>query len=197
MKSTKYFLSVFILSALFILAGCGDDDAPEAENEEEVINEVSLVFTPVDGGTTLTFNYVDPDGEGTAAPTQDKITLAANTEYTLNVFLKNTVGDADEDITEEVSEEGEEHMLFYGWTEGLFATPAGNGNIDNRSDNVAYVDFDVNGLPVGLETKWKTGDAATGSFRLVLKHQPDVKSATSTVSDGESDIDLDWEIEIQ
>lgn len=197
MKFLKYLFSAFAVLSLLVLTSCGDDDAPEAENEEEVINEVTFIFTPEGGGNTLTFSYTDPDGEGTTAPTQDKITLAANTEYTLSVTLKNTVGDANEDITAEVSEEGEEHMFFYGWTDGLFALPTGNGNIDNRSDKVAYVDFDSNGLPVGLQTTWNTGDAATGTFTIILKHQPDIKTATSTATDGESDIDLDWEIEIQ
>ena len=29
-----------------------------------------------------------------------------------------------------------------------------------------------------------------GTFRIVLKHQPDIKSATSTVNDGGTDVDL-------
>lgn len=193
MKQLFNFLAVF---SLLVAAGCSDDDAPAAENEEEVINEVILTFTP-EGGSSVSFTYNDPDGEGTDAPTQDKIVLNDNTQYYMTVTLKNTVGDADENITEEVEEEGDEHMFFYGWTNGLFQAPSGDGNIDNSSDPVAYGDFDVNTLPIGLETAWKTGGPASGTFRMILKHQPDIKSEISTSGDGESDIDLEWDIEIQ
>lgn len=198
MKSMKYALSLFAMLSLLIFTGCGDDDAPAAENEEEEINKAILTFTPEAGGTILTFTYEDPDGAGTDPAVQDKIILVDNTEYIMTVQLKNTVGGANDDITTEVAEEGDEHMIFYGWTDGLFALPSGDGNIDNRSaQTVAYGDFDGNGQPIGLITTWRTGDAASGTFKMMLKHQPNIKSATSTAQDGETDVELDWEIEIQ
>jgi len=54
-------------------------------------------------------------------PTQDKI-IYADTEYSMVITLKNTVGDANEDITTEVEEETN-MMIFYGWTNG-FCPPA-------------------------------------------------------------------------
>ena len=100
-----------------------------------------------------------------------------------------------EDITEEIAEEDEEHMFFFAWTEGLFASPEGDGNIDNRDDPVDYNDEDENGLPVGLSTTWTTGDSVpSGTFQVVLKHQPDIKSETSTVDDGGTDIDLTFDV---
>ncbi|MEL7428310.1 MAG: hypothetical protein AAFN81_35420, partial [Bacteroidota bacterium] len=41
-----------------------DPDAPPCENEEEIITDVILTFTPVDGGTPVTAAAQDPDGEG-------------------------------------------------------------------------------------------------------------------------------------
>ena len=80
----------------------------------------------------------------------------------------------------------------------MFTDPDGDGNIDSRDDTVNYEDEpDENGYPVGLETSWTTGVAGSGTFRVVLKHQPDIKSASSSVSDGESDVDITWDISVQ
>jgi hypothetical protein len=64
---------------------------------------------------------------------------------------------------------------------------------------VNYNDFDENSLPVGLSTSWTTEcveENVSGKFRLVLKHQPDIKSATSTAEDGGTDLDLEWDINV-
>jgi len=177
--------------------GCGDDDIPEAENEEEIITDVTLTFTPAGGGTAIIASAQDPDGEG---PEELQITkdieLEANTSYVLTLALENSI--EGESITEEVEEESDEHMFFFGWTSGLFSDPTGDGNIgsSSRNDPMNYDDKDVNDLPVGLTTSWTTGDAASGSFQLILKHQPGSKSATSTSEDGESDIDITWNVSI-
>ena len=66
---------------------------------------------------------------------------------------------------------------------GYLDDPDGDGNIDNRDDPVNYGDMDDGGLPVGLLTDWTTACTVEGNvtdiFRVVLKHQPDIKSATS------------------
>lgn len=194
------YLALLLLATMGFMASCSDDDdAPEAENEEEVINEVTLTFTPAAGGTPLSFTYNDPDGEGTAAAEQDDIVLAANTIYSMSITFKNTVGDNNEDITEEVEEEGHEHQIFFGWTGALFSNPTGLGNIGagNQDNPVNYQDTDLDGLPIGLETVWETDEPTSGTFRIMLKHQPDIKTATSSSEDGESDVDLQWNIEIQ
>ena len=99
-----------------------------------------------------------------------------------------------------VEEEADEHQFFFEWTDGVFSNPTGNGNIDNKSDPVNYgSSVDSNGLPLGLTTSWTTSTTATTgtkSFRILLKHQPEIKSATSTSADGESDLDLSFTISI-
>jgi hypothetical protein len=176
-----------------------DPTAPSCENEEEIITDVILTFTPVDGGEPVIARAQDPDGEGVLdLEVLDDIVLDESTTYILTIKLLNSI--EDEDITEEIEEEADEHMFFFGFTEGLFRSPSGDGNIDNRADNINYLDFDDDGLPLGLSTRWVTAcleeGNKTGTFRVVLKHQPGVKSATSTVEDGETDIDLTWNIRI-
>ncbi|MFP4092099.1 MAG: hypothetical protein ACLFUB_16650 [Cyclobacteriaceae bacterium] len=192
--------SFFLLMSLGILltTACEDDDLPPEENEEEVVTDVILTFTPEGGGTAVEATAQDPDGEGVQPlAVVNDIVLAPNTTYTLTMELENSI--ADESITEEIDEEDEEHMFFFGWTDGLFTDPSGDGNIGdgNRSEPVNYNDFDDNNLPLGLSTDWTTGDAATGTFRVILKHQPDIKTATSDSQDGESDVDLTWDLIIE
>ncbi|MDQ3394591.1 MAG: hypothetical protein M3512_10840 [Bacteroidota bacterium] len=198
MKKLNYFLGLGLLLGVMTLAGCSkDDEAPAAENEEEIITDVTLTFTPAGGGPAITAVAQDPDGQGPEdLKVVSNIALAANTTYTLKLDLQNSI--AGESITEEVNEEAGEHMFFFGWTSGLFSNPTGDGNIGagNRDNPVNYNDRDDAGFPLGLETTWTTGDAETGSFRVILKHQPNIKTATSTSNDGESDIDITWDITI-
>lgn len=191
----NYLLFGLIVSAAFV-SSCGDDDAPPAENEEEVIDLVRLTFTPQGGGTAIVVDATDPDGEGAADFVLENIDLNTSTTYTLALELQNT--EEGENITEEIEEEDDEHMFFFSFTTDIFSDPAGNGNIDSRADDVNYNDQDANGQPVGLSTSWTTSDVASssGDFRVVLKHQPGIKTATSTAGDGESDIDLTFTINI-
>lgn len=198
MKYFNHYLPVAILFSLLVLSGCTDDDVPEEVNEEEIVTDIILSFTPEGGGSVITATAKDPDGQGPKdIEIVTDIVLAADTQYTLTIALENSV--AGESITEEIEEEADEHMFFFAWTEGFFTSPEGDGNIDNREGKVNYQDFDENSLPVGLETTWTTGVtvSSNGTFRIVLKHQPDIKSATSTVNDGESDVDLTWGLSVQ
>ena len=200
MKTNTFFLAALLTGALLFVS-CGDDDPapPAEENAEEVITDVTLTFTPDGGGTVVIATAQDPDGDGPLAldVTQD-IELAANTTYVMTIGLLNAEDPNDvEDITEEVQEEAGEHMFFFAWSNDVFSDPTGDGNTDARDDLVNYNDQDGGGLPLGLSTDWTTGDAGSGTFRVVLKHQPDgIKTASSGVNDGDSDIDITWDITV-
>jgi len=166
--------------------------------EEEVINEIVLTFTPVGGGDAVTATWFDSDGDGVANPTIEDINLASNTEYELAISLANTLGMEVEDITGEIREEDDEHMFFFGFTNDIFTNPSGDGNIDNRQDALVYNDQDDNGNPVGLLTNWNTSGPtmSAGNFRLVLKHQPDLKTDNSDSTVGGTDVDISFAINI-
>jgi hypothetical protein len=198
------FVKVLVVAAailsLTVLTSCDDDD-PVKEDTPELITKATLTFTPTGGGTAVTASATDPDGEGVQDIEIDgPINLSANTSYTLTILLINELadpGDAEYNITEEVEEEGDEHMFFFSWTNNVFSDPTGNGNIDNRADDVNYNDEDVNGEPVGVETLWTTSTVSSGKFRVVLKHQPELKTATSTSDLGETDLDIEFDINVE
>jgi hypothetical protein len=196
-------LTLFTLSFMILatLLSCDGND-PVKEDTPELITKATLTFAPTGGGSTVTVTATDPDGEGVKDLTVDgPINLAGNKTYSLSITLINELAnptDAAYNITEEVREEGAEHMLFFGWTNNVFANPAGNGNIDARADAVNYSDADANNLPIGLTTSWTTaGSALSGKFRVMLKHQPDSKSATSSSSVGETDLDIEFTLNVQ
>ena len=200
MKTNKSLFYLFFLLGFGLVVSCGDDDGPDPmdDEDEEAITELVLTFTPTGDGDVVTATWLDADGDGVGEPTIDEIDLVEGTEYTLTMTLANTLEDPDEDITAEIQEEDDEHIFFFGFTENIFSDPAGDGNIDNRGDELNYNDQDENGFPVGLSTTWTAGahtDAA-GEFTVVLKHQPDLKTATSDATVGGTDIDATFPINI-
>ena len=201
---THFTLSISLLAlATSVLFSCEPKD-PEKEDTPELITRVTLTFTPTDGSAVIEVNASDPDGEGVAdIAADDDIVLNGSKTYDLSVSLFNDlaeVGSPDYNLSNEVKEEGDEHLLLFGWTEGLFSTPSGNGNIDNRTDPVIYTDNDMKNLPLGLTTRWttaSTGLPASGTFRLILKHQPGQKTAASGNSIGETDLDVTFTVIVQ
>ncbi|WP_299535683.1 GTP cyclohydrolase [Ulvibacterium sp.] len=204
LKNLRFLTLLF--AAILVVSCSDDDDNPPEENIPEVFTDVTLVFTPTGGGTTVRATAEDPDGEGIAdLMVNDEITLAANTTYTLTLEILNDLPDPDEDIGDEIAEEDDEHQFFFAFTDGAFSDPTGDGNIgaSNAADPINYMDEDSDaqdgsGNPVGLVTEWTTGDAQSGaSFTINLQHQPDVKTATSTSEDGDTDFDLTFVLNIE
>lgn len=169
-----------------------DPDAPPCENEEEIITDV--VLTWISASDTVVARARDPDGEGPLdLEILDDIELTEGTTYMLFITVLNEI--EGEDLTDEIQGEADEHMFFFAFSEGIFSDPSGDGNIDIRSDPVNYLDLDENDLPVGLSTEWTTASSMnSGTFQIILKHQPGTKSTTSTSQDGATDIDLTFNI---
>lgn len=202
MKSFLKILNPFLLAATIIcLSTCKNED-PTPENIPELITKVILKFSPVGGGSSITVTATDPDGGGVQDIEVDgPINLLKGSQYTLSLELINELylpGDADYNITEAVEQEGEEHQFFFGFDEGVFSSPTGMGNIKDSASSIAgsinYLDEDLGGLPIGILTSWTTIGTAISSksFRVVLKHQPEIKSSISTSLDGESDLDISF-----
>lgn len=208
MKTIDQILNLRFLALLFAaitIASCGDDDdgvdVPDEEEEVEVITNVSLIFTNAADATDIVMaSAVDADGEGIGElMVSGGIELEPETEYILTYSILNALDPDDvEDIGDEILEEDDEHQLFFSFTADIFTSPAGDGNIDaNADDAVNYNDEDENGNPVGLNTSWTTGVAATGTFTVRLQHQPDLKSAATGASDGDTDFDLTFDLTIE
>jgi hypothetical protein len=201
----KSLILLLFTGTLIFLSSCNDDD-PEPENIPELVTKATLKFTPAGGGSVVTVTATDPDGEGVQDISVDgPINLTKGTQYTLSLELINGLYspvDDDYNITTEVEEEGDEHQFFFRFSEGVYSSPAGTGNIKDNTSSLAgsinYLDEDDNGLPIGISTSWTSAPVATSAktFRVILKHQPDIKSSTSTSLDGESDLDITFALNV-
>ena len=205
MKLLKYFRKpglYILLTAGLLMTGCGEDDeVPEPENVLEVITDVKLIFTnDADASDVVEARASDPDGSGVQELViEDEINLAVDKSYTLTFEIFNNLETPGEDIGVEIAEEDDEHQLFYSFSNDAFSNPTGNGNIDNSSDALNYNDSDSNGNSLGLNTSWTTSSTTLsgGTFTARLQHQPDVKTANSGASDGDTDFELQFVLNIQ
>jgi len=220
--------ALFFSALALVFTSCSEDDevaAPAAENILEEFTDVELTFTNVNDNTDIvTVLAQDEDGEGPGSiEIIGEINLQRGATYELSFEITNELADEEdeheeeeeeheegeehddedehahgEDVTEEIQEESDDHQFFFAFPEGAFTNPSGNGNIDNTSDEVNYLDEDENGRPLGLSTQWVAADSETsGVFNVVLKHQPGIKSDTSTAQDGDSDFDLNFVLNIE
>ncbi len=182
------YVATLLLGGLLATSACKEKVDPEPEHEQELITTVVLRLEPVDKGQQVTVTYRDLDGPGGQAPVIDNLVLKPNTVYNASLsFLDESMPSHAHDITEEIREEGSEHEVFYVVT--------GGANISFAK--TVQTDMDANNRPIGLETVATTAAASTGAVRIVLKHQPGLKSASSTIETGETDVDITFPTVIQ
>ena len=186
MKFLKLF-SILAITSLLFIACSDDDDSVDPVNEEEVITTMTITLTPQGGGTAITLQTRDLDGDDGPDPPVVTVSgnLTASTTYDGDIELLNETESPPEDITEEVEEEDDEHQFFYAIGGALDAT-------------AQYGNFDGDGNPLGTEFTLAAGAASTGSITITLRHEPK-KPNDGTLSDagGETDIAQTFNVTIE
>ncbi len=175
MKNLKVLLVAVV--AILAISSCSKDDDKKTNpvNEVELITTVKIVFTPVGGGNAVVLQYKDLDGDGPGvAEVTPNGTFALNKTYNGEVTILDETKTPADNITEAVQEEAADHQLFYintGTLPAFTYTPIAE----------AATNYDANGKPLGLKTKFVTTTAAIGSLRIILKHEGN-KSATGVAA---------------
>lgn len=169
-----------MLAFMVVFTACEKDEdevtQPVDDHEEELITTVQLTFVGPDQGQMISqFRFADPDGEGGNAPTEhDTIVLQAGASYTASIEFFNESETPIEDVTEEIEEEADGHLVCYDAT---------------VSDLTITKDDSDGTYPIGLATTWAhTGSAGTGAVTVTLKHQPGEKDGTC--APGETDVEV-------
>ena len=111
MKRNLKMLSVALVLAGLVFSSCKKDKVEG--NDEEVITTMQLTFVPSGGGSTLVYDYDDPDGPGGTAPTIDEIVLSPLKTYSVTLTLLNKTVTPAEDITTEISDEADAHRFYF------------------------------------------------------------------------------------
>ena len=191
MNKQLKFYGIALLAAA-ALTSC-DDDEVKAVNEEELITTITAIYTPVGGGTAVTLQYKDLDGDGPTAPA---ITVSSpfeqNKTYNGAVTFKNEAANPAEDITPEITAEGVDHQLFYQKT----------GTLNAFTYGTAASNFDINGKPVGLQSVFVTTGSASGSLKITLRHEPNKSAANVAAGEitnagGATDAEVTFNITVQ
>lgn len=186
-KTTLKSILFGIAAAMLILnmQACKENE-PEPDkppvNESELITTVQLIFTDSADNSVRSFLFKDPDGDGGNGPTVfDTIVLLQNRTYYTQVLLLDESKAVTDTISNEVLEEADEHLFVF--------TP-------NASDlSIQITDRDSKNLPLGLLSKWKTGNPGNGSVKVTLKHQPGTKNGSS--DPGETDVEVNFNCTIE
>lgn len=183
MFKTSWMLWLGIVS-LFAFTSCNDDD-PEPENEPEVITRMEIRFTnQANASNVVIAEFNDPDGPGGQAPTFQHPTFQAGATYVGEIRLWNDL--ENEEKTQEIQEEDDEHQFFFVYTNNVFSSRE-------------YLDQDPNGLPVGLRTRFTaSATAGSGTLRVALRHMP-TKNTEGDITNagGDTDIDVTFNVTVQ
>ncbi|MHA7131887.1 hypothetical protein [Algoriphagus namhaensis] len=188
----KAWVYVMAVAAVGFTA-CESDD-PVVENDEEVITDVVLKFTELDNAgnptsTMLEFTASDPQGlENGSGPTIETITLDQNKSYRLQIEVLNSI--ENEDITEEIEEEDDEHQFFF----------LGSAFVGSAAPMTYVYNDDQLGLDGRLTVS--TSSFNTANMRVILRHDLD-KSFPGTdnpsfenfaAAGGSSDLDITFQV---
>ena len=186
MKLIKNIVILVFISSIF--AACSDSDDPVIINEEELITTVRATLIPEGGGTEVILESVDLDGDG---PNDPVLTVSGafnpNTTYAGTLKILNEAESPAEDITLEILEEDEDHQFFFSFT--------------NEIATATYSDQDSNGNPVGVTFDLLTGTAGSGSFTVILRHEPNkaaenVNTGDITNAGGATDVEVIFTITV-
>jgi len=180
MKS-RYFLLVVVCFSI-ILSSC-EKEEPELPNEEELITSVFLRLTPEGGGDEVLFSFQDFDGDGGDAPIIRGAAVKSGLKYTGVLQFWNESVFPEQEITQEIREEGDEHQVFYESTADL---------------SIEYLDLDVNQNPIGLLVSVTPGDPGKGQITVILKHMPKKPNdGTAVDAGGETDIEVSFGVSVE
>ncbi len=157
------FKFLLILATIGIIANTGCKKKQLPDDEEELITTIKMNFKNTATNAVTTFTARDLDGEGGNPPVIDNISLLANANYELTLEFLNESVNPPEDITEEIEEEADDHLVIFKKSTSI-----------NISFNIT--DRDSKNLPVGLKSTVATGAISNGTITVLLKHQPGVKN---------------------
>ncbi|WP_425638423.1 hypothetical protein ACPUEN_03300 [Algoriphagus yeomjeoni] len=194
----KLYLLALALGA-FSISSCESED-PVPENDGEVITDVTLMFQEIDAsgnavGSPFEFTASDAEGiEVGGVPTVETVRLTKGKTYQMSIEVYNSI--ENEDITEEIQEEGDEHQFYF------------LGSAFNSSPFLSYSYDDEGGELIGLKgivTVQEFPGFNNAEMRVILRHDldknyPGADNPNFTdyaQAGGESDLDITFPVVVE
>lgn len=113
-----------------------------------------------------------------------QLNLKANTTYNVSVLFLDETKKPVGNVTDDIYDRRNYHLICFDISGGANLT-------------VTRTDQDTNNppLPIGLQDKFTTGAASSGTLNVQLRHQPNAKNGSC--DPGSSDADVDFKVSIQ
>ncbi|GAB3995934.1 hypothetical protein GCM10028807_37410 [Spirosoma daeguense] len=185
MKSLKQ--SIWFVLAVSMMAGAckkSEENVTPTDDNEAITTATLRLVNKANASEIVSATI---DNLNTSADfSKATLTLKANTTYTGTIQLTDKTKTPTFDVSAEIKEEQNEHLLVY--------TPSSTTLL-----TITYTDKDTNPspgpYPVGLQFDLKTNAAATGKLNVRLRHQPASKNGTPTP--GTDDLNTDFNVVVQ
>lgn len=190
MKLNRIIIAATLIASTALLwTSCKKEEQNVAppDPENEVITTVRIVATnnaDITDTWTATWKDLTPS-DGNPDTTNATLKLKKDAVYTVSVLFLDETKTPAGDITAEVSERSNYHLICYEPSAGL-----------NLS--VVRTDKDNNSpaLELGLKSRFTTGAVSSGKLNVALHHQPSGKNGTDC-SIGSTDADVNFTVKIE
>lgn len=190
MKLNRIIISASLIASVAILwTACKKDEQNVAppDPENEVITTVKLVATnnaDLTDISTATWKDLTP-ADGNPDTSNATLKLKKDAVYTVAVLFTDETKSPVGDITAEVIERSNYHLICYEPSAGLNLT-------------VVRTDKDNNSpaLELGQKARFTTGAASTGRLNVSLHHQPSGKNGIDC-SIGSTDADVNFSVKVE
>lgn len=193
------YLKATLLSSVLLFISCDKDDTPDAENEMEVFTKAVIVVTNLSDNSSVTYEFeveehdhehgvLVQNQEGDDHGDHTEIELESDSEYKFEItFLNDSDPNNVIDMTEEVIEEKDEHIVFY--------ELIGDGiSYESTSDDI----LDSEDYALNLVTKWTTTAATVVDVKSYLIHKPTSKTGTTRDDfGGATDVEIEFEAHVE
>jgi len=186
-----------------------DHDHGHDHDEGHGITTVTLTFTSEDG-EVVTGSFRDEDGPGGESGVADKIILAADTTYNVEMEL---VAELEEtNVTELIADRAEGHFVFFHGPQVSGPASAGDGFLVHEFDDLEsdYTENEVGeDLPLGLASIVTTTTAGEADLSVIVRHLPELNDTPQKTADlpeafargeeiaGSNDVDVTFDIEVE
>ncbi len=188
MKKSIFLTTAIITTFSLLFTACKKDDPPTPV-EEELITTLKLTFTGT-GPAIAPFIYKVDNGFGNTGGNVvvDTIVIPANMTFLVGAEVLNEQKNPVEDITEEIVEEGEDHLFLY------------ESSPSSGAGSITYINgaVDAAGNPFNITLNVKSGSAGNGTLTVRLMHKPTNKNGkTPSESGGSTDLEAVFPVRLQ
>ncbi len=194
-KLPIYLVSLGVLG----FAACESED-PVIENDGEVITDVTLNFQELDEagepvGLSFAFSASDDEGiEVGESPTIQTVNLETGKTYEMTITVFNSI--ENEDITDEILEEADEHQFYFLGSAFVGSAP------------LTYTYADDSGELIGVKGNVAVAQSPgfnSAQMRIVLRHDLDKNYPgasnpnfeTFVEAGGETDLDISFPLVLE